>query len=148
MNLNIFSQFRSFVVNSDIPIGYKTPPFPSLYWPINNDKYSLAFLYNVVDIWKFTLCWTLILNGAFYGIASIIATITHKKKFRASIIIIVYLLYAGIQSMIIGTVMGFLIGAIYNSGLFAMSTWIPLCCAVAQILYDVVISYSNVITIL
>lgn len=46
--------------------------------------------------------------------------------------------------MIIGTVMGFLIGAIYRSGLFSMSTWVPMCCAVVQILLDVTMSYSMV----
>lgn len=60
------------------------------------------------------------------------------------IILTAYMVYAGIQGFVVGTVMGFLIGAIYRAGLFAMSTWIPLCCAVATVLYDVVMSYSNI----
>lgn len=60
------------------------------------------------------------------------------------IILVVYMSYAGIRGFLIGTVTGFLIGAIYRAGLFAMSTWVPLCCAVTTVLYDVVMSYSNV----
>ena len=70
-------------------------------------------------------------------------------EFKLPIMIFcIYMLYAGIQGLVTGTVMGFLIGAIYRSGLFAMSTWIPLCCAVASVLFDVVMSYSNVGNIL
>lgn len=54
------------------------------------------------------------------------------------------MVYAGIRGFVVGTVMGFLIGAIYRAGLFAMSTWIPLCCAVATVLYDVVMSFLDV----
>lgn len=72
------------------------------------------------------------------------ASLTHKNQPRSIMILLVYVTYGGIQGFIVGTVMGFLIGAIYNSGLFAMSTWIPICCAITQILYEVVKSYSTV----
>lgn len=61
---------------------------------------------------------------------------------------VIYLTFAGVQGLAMGTIMGFLIGAIYGAGLFAMSTWIPLCCAVAQILFDVIMAYSSVSGIL
>ncbi|KAG0668284.1 hypothetical protein C6P45_004844 [Maudiozyma exigua] len=135
---------RTFISSIEIPVGYLTPKFPSLYWPISNKSYSLAFLYDIVDIWKFTLYWCLIFNGAFYGATGLIATLTHKNQPRCIMILATYITYGGIQGFIVGTVMGFLIGAVYNSGLFAMSTWIPLCCAIAQILYEVVKSYSTI----
>ncbi|CCK68451.1 May24p KNAG_0A07980 [Huiozyma naganishii CBS 8797] len=138
------SKLRTFVANNEIPVGYHTPSFPSLYWPISNESYSLAFLYNIEDIWKFTMYWCLILNGAFYGTSGLVATISHWKNPHAILIVGLYLLYAGIQGVVIGIIAGLLLGAIYRAGLFTMSTWIPLCCAVAQILFDVVMSYSHV----
>lgn len=36
----------------------------------------------------------------------------------------------------------FSLAVIYKAGLFAMSTWIPLCCAVVLILFNVNTSYS------
>lgn len=201
--------FRTFIASNNIPLGYQTPKFPSLYWPVGNEQYSLAYLYNVSDIWKFTLYWCLILNGIFYlGAATwaiisqknqnyrrnnylynicsknihISSAYTNKKRNnnnssnneRSStstdhhndkrnkknsnstnssnnngitlpiIILTAYIVYAGIRGFVVGTVMGFLIGAIYRAGLFAMSTWIPLCCAVATVLYDVVMSFLDV----
>ncbi|CAI4832610.1 CPA_1a_G0057280.mRNA.1.CDS.1 [Saccharomyces cerevisiae] len=140
----MFPVLRSFVTNNDIPVGYVTPKFPSLYWPINNSKYSTGFLYYISDIWKFSLYWTLIFNGAFYVTAGVYASLTHRKKAGSVWIFVMYVLYGGLQGLTTGTVMGFLIGAIYRSGLFSMSTWVPLCCAVVQILFDVVLSYSMV----
>ncbi|CCC70843.1 hypothetical protein NCAS_0F03590 [Naumovozyma castellii] len=139
---------RSFITNNDIPIGYITPKFPSLYWPINNKKYDITFLYNISDIWKFTLYWTLIFNAAFYGAAGLLASFSHRRTGGGIWIMVIYLTFAGVQGLAMGTIMGFLIGAIYGAGLFAMSTWIPLCCAVAQILFDVIMAYSSVSGIL
>lgn len=142
------SSIRSFITNNDIPVGYVTPSFPSLYWPINNSKVSLAVLYDVSVIWKFTLYWSLIFNGAFYGIAGLWASFSHRKKAGGIWIMFIYLLYGGTQGLIAGTISGFLIGSIYSAGLFAMSTWIPLCCVVVQILFDVSVSYSTSAAIL
>lgn len=133
---------RTFDTNNDVPIGYLVPKFPSLYWPINDPRYNFAFLYYITDIWKFTLYWTLIFNAAFYGSVGVCAALSHRRTPTAVVLIAVYLLFAGVQGFIAGTVAGFLIGAIYRSGLFAMSTWIPLCVAVVQILFDVVMGYS------
>ncbi|CCF59406.1 hypothetical protein KAFR_0G03730 [Kazachstania africana CBS 2517] len=128
-----------------VPIGYITPKFPSLYWPIGFDEsFDNAFLYSVVDIWKFTLYWSLIFNGAFYVSAGAVACLTTKKKSRSLLIFATYTVFGGLQGVIVGTVMGFLVGTIYRAGLFGMSCWIPMCCAVAQILYDVLVSYSTV----
>lgn len=133
---------KNFINYADVPIGYITPSFPSLYWPINNRRYDTAFLYFVTDIWKFTLYWTFIFNGAFYATAGGWASLNHWNRGKGLWIVAMYMLYAGVQAIIMGTIMGFLIGAIYRSGLFAMSTWVPMCCAVVQILLDVTKSTS------
>lgn len=134
---------KSFITNNDIPVGYVTPTFPSLHWPVHNNKSSLAVLYDVFVIWKFTLYWSLIFNEAFYGIAGLWASFSHRKKAGGLWIMVIYLTYGGMQGVAVGTITGFLIGSIYSSGLFAMSTWIPLCCAVVQILFDFSVSYSS-----
>lgn len=61
---------------------------------------------------------------------------------------VIYLIYGGTQGLIAGTISGFLIGSIYSAGLFSMSTWIPLCCVIVQILFDVSVSYSRSAAIL
>ncbi|QLQ80100.1 hypothetical protein HG537_0D01000 [Torulaspora globosa] len=127
---------RSFVTNNDIPVGYVTPSFPSLHWPIGDSSTPAAVLYNVIDIWKFTIYWSLIFNEAFYGIAGLCASYTHRRKASGLWLMAIYLVYGGLQAVAAGTVIGFLIGSIYSAGLFAMSTWIPLCCVIVQILFD------------
>lgn len=100
-------------------------------------------LYDVYVIWKFTLYWSLIFNVAFYGVAGLWASFSHRKKVGALWIIVVYVLYGGVQGVAAGTITGFLIGSIYSAGLFSMSTWIPLCCVIVQILFDFSVSYSS-----
>lgn len=139
---------RSFITNNDVPIGYVTPSFPSLHWPISNGKFSLAVLYDVVVIWKFTLYWSLIFNGAFYGIAGLWASYSHRRRAGGLWIMAIYLVYGGIQAVAAGTVIGFLIGSIYSAGLFSMSTWIPPCCVIVQILFDFSVSYLSSGTIM
>ncbi|CCH60249.1 hypothetical protein TBLA_0C04520 [Henningerozyma blattae CBS 6284] len=132
---------KSFITNNDIPVGYVTPPFPSLYWPINNQKYNTSFLYDTTDIWKFSIYWCVILNECFYGVTGTIAGVSHRGKIGCIWIIFIYLFCGAVQGMVAGTIMGYMISAIYTSGLFEMSTWIPFCCAVVQILFDVVQSF-------
>lgn len=76
--------------------------------------------------------------------AGLYASLTHRKKAGSIWIFVMYVAFGGVQGLTAGTIMGFLIGAIYRSGLFSMSTWIPLCCAVVQILFDVVLGYSMI----
>lgn len=159
---------KSFITNNDIPIGYVTPPFPSLYWPINNHKYNTSYLYDTLDIWKFSIYWSIILNECFYGIAGFVAVgallcgsgtgsvftgpskskaivrsgAVHGKRFGGVwMILLIYLFCGAVQGMVAGTIMGYLIAALYQAGLFEMSTWIPFCCGVVQILFDVCCSF-------
>ncbi|SCU97779.1 LAMI_0F11342g1_1 [Lachancea mirantina] len=133
---------RSFVTSGDVPIGYTTPSFPSLYWPINNKKYTLSYLYYTTDIWKFTVFWTLILFVAFYASAGLLASYSHRKVAGGLWILAFYIFIGGVQALASGTVVGLLLAVTYKSGLFAMSTWIPLCAAVVMTLFTVDTSYS------
>ncbi|CCE61645.1 hypothetical protein TPHA_0A05710 [Tetrapisispora phaffii CBS 4417] len=134
----------NFLTSNDMPVGYVTPSFPSLYWPINNSKYNTAYLYDSYTIWLFTVYWSLILNGFFYGVAGALACFTHRKKGGGFWILAIYLVLGGVQGIVLGTIIGYIISATYLSALFSMSTWIPLCCAVAQVLFEVTTSYSLV----
>jgi hypothetical protein len=135
---------RLFAV-TDIPVGYTVPPFPSLYWPVGDDRYSLAYLYYAADIWRFTVFWTLTFFVAFYATAGLWAALVHRSRpHKALLVFGSYALIGGVQGFLSGSVIGVLMAAIYKAGVFSMSTWIPLCCGVFQILFNVVTSYSMV----
>lgn len=85
--------------------------------------------------------WTLILFAGFYGSAGLIASYSHRKTAGGIWIMFFYLVAGGIQAIASGTVVGLLIAVIYKAGLFAMSTWVPLSCALMQILFNVSTSY-------
>ncbi|SCV04525.1 LAME_0H19130g1_1 [Lachancea meyersii CBS 8951] len=133
---------KSFITSGDIPIGYVTPKFPSLFWPINNKKYTLSYLYYITDIWKYTVYWTLILFMAFYVAAGLWASFSHRKTAGGLWIMIVYILAGGFQALAAGTVSGLMLAVTYKAGLFAMSTWIPLCFSVVLILFHISTTYS------
>lgn len=127
---------------SYIPVGYVTPKFPALHWPELSKGYKTAYLYYILDMWKFTSYWCLIINFALYSVAGALACLSHRDKPRAIFILGAYLLYGGVMGIIYGTVIGFLIATLYRSGQFAMTTWIPFCTSIAMALYEVVHSYS------
>ncbi|OBA24574.1 hypothetical protein HANVADRAFT_28278, partial [Hanseniaspora valbyensis NRRL Y-1626] len=104
--------------------------------------FSTSYLYYVSDIWEFTILWCLILYPSAYIISGIITLynllhvhkriFTKQKKDTDS----------SIYGAIYGTVMGFLLGIIYRSGLFGMSTWVPLCVSCCSLLYTILSSYK------
>jgi hypothetical protein len=55
---------------NQVPHGYLTPSWPSLYWPIRPEPHAPKYLYYTSDIWRFTLYWTLLSFGAVHGFAS------------------------------------------------------------------------------
>lgn len=77
---NISSMF--YIAGETVDIQYKSPKFPSLYFPVKNkkssvgptyaSKFSTSYIYYVSDIWKFTLYWCLILYPSAYIISGII----------------------------------------------------------------------------
>lgn len=145
---NFSSSVFDISVNA-IPIDYVVPSFPSLYFPIGSPEFKSALLFYPYDIWKFTLYWTFIFFASFHLCASIWASIMHRKSLMDSIyIILFYLIFSGIQALISGSLVGLFIGALYRSGTFGMTTWLPFSWGAIQILFQVVTSYSMMSTLL
>ena len=89
-------------------MGYTQPPFPSLFWP---PQRRTVVLYELDDIWKFTLYWTLILYGIFHLGAVGVAVIMQVGKRRSHwkylwLVPLIYFLIAGFEAVIAGTVVG------------------------------------------
>lgn len=198
---NLTAATQVFFITEDTShIRYKSPKFPSLYFPIKrsykpssngySSNFSSSYIYYVSDIWKFTIYWCLILYPSAYIISGIItlynlfhvhnriftkhskkaeegSTIADgdfdpirneesksgKLKLKSSMtnnslyyfVILVYLLLYPtiglVYGVINGTVIGFLLGILYRSGLFGMSTWVPLCISCCSLLYTILSSY-------
>ncbi|CAN3371579.1 hypothetical protein DIURU_004019 [Diutina rugosa] len=149
---------KVFVSSQNVPIGYTTPKFPSLYWPVGRDNshYQVSFLYYRIDIWKFTVFWGLILSGGLYcsaGVVASAASLFNKSRQRSKVSVwmllealLVVSLYAFVglfKGFVSGAIIGLIVGAIYRAGELSMSTWIPFCWSVAIILFDVCSSYST-----
>jgi hypothetical protein len=87
------------------PLGYTTPSFPSLYWPINVKPGQALYLYYNSDIWRFTLFWTFIIYGTFIS-ASLYAVAVQWKNWKLVWFVpIVYLLVGGVEALA-GSVVG------------------------------------------
>lgn len=131
-------------ITKEVPADYTRPSFPSLYWPINPSPGESQFLYYQSDIWRFTLYWTLLTYAAVHLSASLWAVLMQLRsalttkttplgapnKIRQTlvwvwVIPVVYLLVAGIEGVFAGSVVGLILGAVYNAGYFKMSTWMP-----------------------
>ncbi|CAN6666195.1 hypothetical protein TRVA0_037S01486 [Trichomonascus vanleenenianus] len=142
--------FSSLVVaGSNVPVGYTVPPFPSLYFPTENNKaYQLSFLYYTYDIWRFTLFWTLIFMLSFHMCAAGLAVIMHHKWLGGLWIITVYAVISGIEAIISGTIVGLMLSAVYKAGLFGVSTWIPFVWGLIQVIFLVISSYSMMSAVL
>lgn len=135
-------------VDTNVPVGYVVPEFPSLHFPIGSPEYDVSFLYYTNDIWRFTFLWSIIFSFAFHGGAAVVAILSHRKVMGAVWILLVYGFIAGIYGIISGTVSGFLLAAIYRAGMFSMSTWIPFAWGLMMTLYLVITSYSMMAAIL
>lgn len=139
------------IIGNNVPVGYSTPPFPSLYFPIgpNSKQYHLSYLYYQGDVWRFTLYWTLIWMLAFHLCAASLAVLMHQRKFIGGLwIFVVYGIVSGAQALLSGSFTGLMIGAIYKAGLFGVSTWIPFVWGLIQILFLVISSYSMMSAVL
>ena len=100
------------VFPNEPPDAYQTPRFPSLnvktlYDTTADKRYTL---YYILDVWRFTLTWTLILYALFHMGAVLIAMFTHnwKKsswKFMWAVPVI-YLTMAGLEAVIAGSIVG------------------------------------------
>lgn len=127
-----------------MPIGYVVPRFPSLYWPVGSSKqqYEMSNLYYTYDIWRFTVIWTIIMFVAFHLAAACWASLMKRGVKSALLISTAYIVIGGIEGIVSGSIVGLIITGVYRAGLCSVSTWIPLCWAVVQILWIVFTSYS------
>lgn len=150
---------RIFVSSQNYPIGYITPQFPSIYWPLGplKQKYEKLFLYYSGDIWRFTVYWSIIFFAAFYSLVGVWACfnivfkglrlrrITNGKRpfgRRALSVVLLYVLSGVAQGFLTGAIVGLMLQAIYRAGALTMSTWIPFCWGFGLILYHICSSYS------
>ncbi|KAF2836686.1 hypothetical protein M501DRAFT_1018572 [Patellaria atrata CBS 101060] len=136
------------------PLDYVTPPFPSLYWPTPVRGPQAYYLYHPSDIWRFTLYWTFIFYGTVhlatsgYAVAIQLFDWAQDSKGRVRgfigiwIVPAIYLFIAGIEALIAGSVVGALLGAVYNAGYFRMSTWIPFVWALVNTLVLILSSFA------
>ena len=92
---------------SEPPPEYTTPPFPSLYPPHHILSDDAKYLYHSSDIWRFTLFWTLLVYGAFHLAASAYAMVIQWKNWKFIWVIpVVYIIVAGIEAVLAGSVVG------------------------------------------
>ncbi|KAK4158003.1 protein-S-isoprenylcysteine O-methyltransferase [Chaetomidium leptoderma] len=96
------------LIRHDIPANYTVPPFPSLFWPPQSGS---VILYELDEMWKFTLFWTLILYGLFHLGAVGVAVLMQGGKRMSNwkylwLVPLVYGLIAGFEALIAGTLVG------------------------------------------
>ncbi|ODV79212.1 uncharacterized protein CANTADRAFT_51857 [Suhomyces tanzawaensis NRRL Y-17324] len=154
---------KIFVSSVNIPIGYIRPHFPSLYWPLGASllRYQQSFLYYGVDIWRFTVYWSLIMFGGFYIVAALIAVFNvefnnrrhhlqplSRKRAGTLIFGLLYVVIGSFKGFVSGAVVGLMLSAIYRAGTLSMSTWIPLSWAIAAVLFDVCSSYLTTLSVM
>lgn len=148
-------------VTKEVPADYLRPSFPSLYWPINPSRGESQFLYYQSDIWRFTLYWTLLTYAVVHLAAALWAVLMQLRsalttkttplgapnKIRQTlvwvwVIPVVYLVVAGIEGVFAGSVVGLILGAVYNAGYFKMSTWMPLLWGLLNVSVLILSSFS------
>ncbi|KAI1078373.1 hypothetical protein F5B20DRAFT_226796 [Whalleya microplaca] len=127
------------------PADYHSPRFPSLCWP--PQSHPECALYSVWDSWRYTLLWTLILHAVCHLGSSGIALCMQIGK-RRSIwkylltIPIIYAVVAGVEALFAGSIVGLVLGAVYITGCYNLSTWIPFIWGWINVLILIVSSFT------
>jgi hypothetical protein len=101
--------YHSFIqrVKSAAPLGYTTPDFPSLYWPLPVGASQSYYLYNPSDIVRFTVYWTLLLVGGIHLIVALWACITQWRNWKLIWIApTVFVVIGGIEALVSGAIVG------------------------------------------
>jgi hypothetical protein len=126
-----------------LPSSEPGPAFPSLYWPVHAS--SPRYLTSTAESWRFTLLWTLLIHGATHLTSSLLAIILQPRKQRISAIWAVplaSLVIAAGEGILGGSITGLMLGAVYSSAGYRMSTWIPFIWGVINGLVLVLASFS------
>lgn len=89
------------------PTDYTTPPFPSLYNPVNVLPGKAYYLYYASDIWRFTLYWTLIIYAAAH-LGAVLCAVTMQWRNWKLVwgMPLVYGVIGGLESVLAGSVVG------------------------------------------
>ncbi|KAI8678804.1 hypothetical protein NCS55_00602800 [Fusarium keratoplasticum] len=130
------------------PKDYQTPGFPSLniqtlYDNTSDKRYTL---YYILDVWRFTLLWTIIIYACFHLAAVLIAMFNHRWKKSSWKYLwaapIIYLVIAGLEAVLAGSIVGLVLGAVYSAGYYEMNTWIPCTWGFINVLVLIISSFS------
>ncbi|KLJ10952.1 hypothetical protein EMPG_09783 [Blastomyces silverae] len=126
-----------------IPLGYETPPFPSLYVTSGFYHDGAQYLYYTSDIWRFTLFWTLLFYIGVHLSAALCAVVMQWRSWKIVwAVLLIYILIAGLEGLLAGSVTGLILGAVYEAGNYKMSTWIPFSWAALNTLVLILSSFS------
>ncbi|WEJ93594.1 hypothetical protein PSN45_001062 [Yamadazyma tenuis] len=148
---------KIFISSLNVPIGYTTPDFPSIYWPLGEHRpeFSQSMLYYGRDVWRFTIQWYIILFCGVYSVTGLYMFVNycvanyHSKTpskyfvFRGVLIFVSYAFTSTMMAVISGSVVGLLTSAIYKAGSMTMSTWIPFTWAVLGVMYDISLNHDE-----
>ncbi|KXJ94755.1 hypothetical protein Micbo1qcDRAFT_173528 [Microdochium bolleyi] len=126
------------------PPDYQQPSFPGLHWPPRDPEHAL---YSLSDSWRFTLLWTLILYALFHFGAVGVALLMHIGRPRVAwkflwAVPAVYAIVAGFEALFAGSVVGLVVGAVYISGCYEISTWIPFIWGWINVLILIISSFT------
>ncbi|KAF2270089.1 hypothetical protein CC78DRAFT_528585 [Lojkania enalia] len=130
-------------VGNAAPIGYESPPFPSLYWPFPVGVYKPYYLYYAADIWRYTTFWTLLFYGALHMVVAAWACMVQWRNWKIIWITpVIYAVIGGLEGLVAGSVVGGLLGGVYQAGFFRMSTWVPFVWALINALVLILSSFA------
>ncbi|KAL4764951.1 uncharacterized protein BDW70DRAFT_95175 [Aspergillus foveolatus] len=130
------------MANNRVPINYVTPPFPSLYDPFPGRDNVAFYLYHTKDIWRFTLYWTLIFYIACHLAVAACSLVMQGRNWKICLgIPIIYAVIGGIEAVVAGSIVGGMLGSVYEAGNFRMSTWIPIVWAGVNIMVVILSSF-------
>ncbi|KAJ3070767.1 hypothetical protein HDU98_006225 [Podochytrium sp. JEL0797] len=96
---------------------------------------------------EFTLLWTLVAFGVAFGIAGLVAAVGSVREGRPVVGLILLLFVVGfglVTALISGSVVGLLVGSIYEVGGFTMALWVPAGWAVIQTLVVIISSFAEI----
>lgn len=89
--------------------NHTSPNFPGLYWPISVLPGEPQYLYQVKDVWLFTLFWTLIVFEGCHIAASGYAFAVQPRNWKIMVgVVALYTILAGIEALMAGSVVGLL----------------------------------------